>query len=106
MGTHNKDVICSIDYETTDVFPAGSERAIERYNITGIEKFAKQMEEKGLNLPKVSLQYELSSSGVIRLVKAEATVEETVVEDNETEAVLVDTKENDTEKVADDAADV
>jgi len=106
--THDKDVLCSIDYENEAVLPVGSELSLARYNITGLEKFAKEMEEKGLNKPKVSLQYELSSSGLTELVKAEATVEEIVtveedvlVDDNETETESVtidgDAKENDAE---------
>merc|ERR1711933_548509 len=107
--THDKDVLCSIDYENEAGLPVGSELSLARYNITGLEKFAKEMEEKGLNKPKVSLQYELSSSGLTDLVKAEATVEEMItveedvlVDDNETETESVtvdgDAKETETEK--------
>lgn len=60
---------------------------LERYNITGIAEFAAEMKEKELGMPKVSLQFELSTSGITRLVKAEAAVEETymVMEDEEVE---------------------
>ena len=44
--------------------------------MSGIEEFAKEMEEKGLGKPKVSLHFELSASGITDLVKAEAAVEE------------------------------
>merc|ERR1712238_653032 len=44
--------------------------------VSGISAFAKEMEEKGLGKPKVSLQFELSRSGTTELIKAEALVEE------------------------------
>lgn len=65
--------------------------SIVRYNITGIEDFAKEMEEKKLGTPKVSLQFELSQSGITSLVKAEATVEEVYTVEEEVE---VDEEEN------------
>lgn len=65
---------------------------IVRYNVTGVETFAKEMGDKGLGKPKVSLHFELSSSGISRLIKAEASVEETVVVQ---EAVEVDEDEED-----------
>lgn len=60
------------------------------------------MKAKDLGLPKISLQFELSNSGITRLVKAEAAVEEivTVVEEEE-----VDDDDNSTEPAV-DAADV
>lgn len=49
------------------------------FNITGIAKFAKEMAEKGLGKPKVTLQFELDSSGMCNLIKAEVTAEEMVL---------------------------
>ena len=43
------------------------------------------MESKGLGKPKVSLQFELSNSGICQLVKAEAAVEETYMGEVEVE---------------------
>jgi len=84
--THDKDVHCAIDYEEgSEMLPTGTELAIERYNITGVETFAKEMEEKGLGKPKVSLQFELSSSGITQLIKAEAAVEEIYTVEEEVE---------------------
>ena len=74
-----------------------------RYNITGIAAFAAEMKDKGLGVPKVSLQFELSNSGITQLVKAEAAVEETymgeeVIEvDDDSEDVNVTSEENVTE---------
>lgn len=58
---------------------------LQRYNIKGVAAFAKEMEEKGLGKPKVSLQFELSTSGITELVKAEAAVEETYTVEEEVE---------------------
>ena len=73
---------------------------MQRYKVTGVADFAKDMEEKGLGKPKVSLQFELSSSGMTSLIKAEAVVEETYtveeeveIEDDEEESGEEDTKE-------------
>ena len=60
-------------------------KPLQRYNISGVEEFAKEMEEKGLGSPKVSLQFELSSSGICQLIKAEAAVEETYTVEEEEE---------------------
>jgi hypoxia up-regulated 1 len=82
---HDKDVHCALDYEESELLPSGTELALERYNITGVADFAKEMEEKKLGTPKVSLQFELSSSGITSLVKAEASVEETYTVEEEVE---------------------
>jgi len=58
---------------------------LQRYNITGVAEFAKEMEEKGLGKPKVSLQFEMTQSGISQLVKAEAAVEETYTVEEEEE---------------------
>merc|ERR1712176_1703248 len=74
--THDQDVHCSLDYAEPDTLPEGAKTELQRYKISGVADFAKEMEEKGLGKPKVSLQFELSSSGTTSLVKAEAAVEE------------------------------
>ncbi len=51
------------------------------------------MAAKGLGKPKVSLQFELSQSGITRLVKAEAAIEETVI--IQEEVVVKDDEAND-----------
>jgi hypothetical protein len=55
------------------------------------------MNEKNLGPPKVSLQFELSSSGITRLVKADAAVEETYTVTEEEE---VDDEEADVNETA------
>jgi hypoxia up-regulated 1 len=83
--THDQDVHCSLDYAEPESLPEGAKPELQRYKITGISEFAKEMEEKGLGKPKVSLQFELSSSGITALVKAEAAVEETYTVTEEVE---------------------
>jgi len=56
------------------------------------------MEEKGLGTPKVSLQFELSLSGVTQLVKAEAAVEEIVTVQEEIEVEVDDDEEGEEEE--------
>merc|ERR1712038_2231080 len=67
--THDQEISCSLDY-IEDSIPEGTSSSIEKYNVTGIVAFAKEMEEKGLSKPKISLQFELSSSGIVKLIKA------------------------------------
>mmetsp|Transcript_14708 Transcript_14708/g.16217 ORF Transcript_14708/g.16217 Transcript_14708/m.16217 type:complete len:932 (-) Transcript_14708:46-2841(-) len=103
--THDKDVHCAIDYEEdSETLPSGTELAIERYNITGVEAFAKEMEEKGLGKPKVSLQFELSSSGITQLIKAEAAVEETYTVEEEVEIEEEEEEAKDGEETKEEAA--
>jgi len=83
--THDRDVHCDLDYVKDDNLPEGTELPIARYNITGIAEFAGEMAKKELGRPKVSLQFELSASGITALVRAEASVEETYMAEEEIE---------------------
>merc|ERR1711937_550575 len=110
--THDQDVHCSLDYADPDMLPEGAKKELQRYKIKGVAAFAKEMEEKGLGKPKVSLQFELSSSGTTSIVKAEAAVEETYTveveveleDDEETEASSNETSASD-EKNSENEAD-
>lgn len=102
--THDKDVNCAMSYAESDILPEGTEEEIVRYNITGVAKFASEMAEKGLNKPKVSLQFELSTSGITKLVKAEAAVEEMVIIKEEVE-VEEDEKEDEKEAKTEETAE-
>merc|ERR1712038_66797 len=95
--THDQEISCSLDY-IEDSIPEGTSSSIEKYNVTGIVAFAKEMEEKGLSKPKISLQFELSSSGIVKLIKAEGAVEETYTV---TEEVEVDDEEAEEEEAKD-----
>ena len=107
--THDQDVHVSLDYSDPEKLPIGAKAELQRYKVSGVSAFAKEMEEKGLGKPKVSLQFELSQSGTTALIKAEAAVEETYtveveveIDDEETAASfnetssLEDDKENKT----------
>merc|ERR1711862_460885 len=94
--THDRDVHCALDYEDTEDIPTGTNLAIEQYNISGVSEFAAEMEEKGLGKPKVSLQFELSLSGITRLIKAEAAVEELYTVEEEVEVDDDDAEDNET----------
>ena len=80
--THDQDVHAGLRYVDTKDEP------LEKYNVSGIAEFAKEMEAIGK--PKVSLQFELSSSGITSLVKAEAAVEETYTVQEEVEIDVED----------------
>jgi hypoxia up-regulated 1 len=99
--THDQDVHCSLDYVPDNLLPKGTKPNIESYNITGVAEFAKEMEEKQLGKPKVTLQFELSLSGITSLIRAEATVEETYIVEEEEE---VEDDES-TEETAENATD-
>ena len=58
---------------------------IEQYDVSGIAEFAKEMAEKELGTLKASLQFELDTSGLTQIVKAEAVVEEIVMVNEEVE---------------------
>mmetsp|Transcript_23165 Transcript_23165/g.34484 ORF Transcript_23165/g.34484 Transcript_23165/m.34484 type:complete len:958 (-) Transcript_23165:52-2925(-) len=83
--THDQEIACSLDYVQGESIPEGTSPSIQKYNVTGIVAFAKEMEEKGLSKPKISLQFELSSSGIVKLIKAEGAVEETYTVKEEVE---------------------
>jgi len=76
--THDTDVHCAVRYDEDDLLPVGTEHSIANYEISGIEAFAKEMDEKQLGKPKVTMQFELSGSGICTLLRAEAAVEEMV----------------------------
>lgn len=83
--SYDKDVHVEVNYEESETLPIGTGLSIEQYDITGIAEFSKEMADKDLGTPKVSLQFELDTSGLTRLVKAEAVVEEVVMVDEEIE---------------------
>jgi len=97
--THDHEIACDVDYVAdSEYLPEGTSSSIEKYNVTGVEAFAKEMSEKGLGKPKVSLQFELSISGIVRLVKAEAAVEETYTVSEEVEVDDEETADEGDEK--------
>lgn len=87
--THDRDVHCALDYLPGPPLPDGTPTAVERYNVSGVSSFARDMIAKNLTAtkPKVSLQFELGTSGVAGLVRAEASMEETYMVEEEIEVV-------------------
>merc|ERR1711871_1041153 len=86
---HDKDILCTLQYDKHSMskFPEGVNRQLGGYHVTGIEKFANG-DLKHLGKPKVQLTFYLDHNGILQLVKAEATLEETIMpkEENETAA--------------------
>ena len=95
--THDQEIACSLDY-LEDGVPEGTSPSIEKFNITGIVAFAAEMEKKGLSKPKISLQFELSSSGIVNLIKAEGVVEEKYMVTVEEEVEIDDEEEEETKE--------
>lgn len=90
---HDKDILCTLQYDkhSKSKFPEGVNRQLGGYHITGIEKFANG-ELKHLGKPKVQLSFYLDHNGILKLQKAEATLEEIIVpkEENVTDANTTD----------------
>ena len=87
--THSQNIHCGLDYIEHELLPVGTELGLVRYNITGVPEFMSDIHTQ-YNLsstikPKISLQFELSTSGLVSLIKAEAAVEETYTVQEEVE---------------------
>ena len=94
--THTHNIHCGLDYLESDVLPPGTELGLVRYNITGVPEFMTEIQTQ-YNLttkPKISLQFELSTSGLVSLIKAEAAVEETYTVQEEIEVDEDDNNNN------------
>eukprot|EP00968_Pinguiococcus_pyrenoidosus_P009144 scaffold707_cov240-Pinguiococcus_pyrenoidosus.AAC.12 len=76
--TRDHDLFIKVFYDVGEGsrFPAGVDQVLGTYNVTGVAGFAKEMADKGLDAPKISLTFRLQPSGVMVLERAEATVEE------------------------------
>jgi len=110
--SYEKDVHVEVNYEESETLPIGTGLSIEQFDVTGVAVFAAEMKKKELGIPKVSLQFELDTSGLVSLIKAEAVVEETImveeeveIEDDEEDAKTEDTKADETKSDEDAKAD-
>lgn len=75
---HDQDILCRVEYDSTKAgndLPEGTSNLLAVYNITGIAEFAEENAGKGLGPPKIHLSFNLDSSGLVLLSKAEATIE-------------------------------
>jgi hypoxia up-regulated 1 len=108
--THDQNIHCGLDYISNDLLPVGTELGLVRYNITGIPEFLQELLDRNVTggssnnnntstsssasvgsiKPKISLQFELSTSGLVALVKAEAAVEETYTVQEEVDDDVVE----------------
>jgi hypoxia up-regulated 1 len=85
---HDRDIMCEVSYAQDEpgfeLLPQGTPKLIAQYNITGVSEVMKAMTTKGYKTcgldgstkPKMTLHFKLDSSGIVRLVKAEATCEQ------------------------------
>lgn len=83
---YDQDIQCRIEYSDSDtsVLPPGTDSLVATYNITGVADFARENAPKGLGVPKVHLSFGLDGSGLIQLLKAEATLELPAIPEAET----------------------
>jgi len=72
---YDHDIVCKLEYDDSISLPAGTDKLIAVFNITGISSFAKEYALKSKTSPKVHLSFNLDNSGMVNLVKSEATVE-------------------------------
>lgn len=89
---YNKDILCKLFYDNSNShveeggvdsskqvhvpLPDGVDHLIMQYNITGISKFVNELSVLGYGdnvEPKVHLSFVIDGSGIVELVKAEAT---------------------------------
>jgi len=100
--TYDQNVACRIVYENPEELPEGSIPIIASYNITGIDDFAKECEEKGLGKPQVQLTFKLDDYGMVVLQKAEALFKEEIPPEPEpepeAESEIEDGETSDSEK--------
>jgi len=108
---YGQDISCKIQYDTEAAeggipLPQGTSPNIAAYNITGVAAFARE-NDAGLGTPKVHLSFGLDSSGIVSLLKAEATLE--LPEEKEVEEVEAEAETDSAADAADtdatDAAD-
>merc|ERR1712050_489978 len=79
MGT--RDFLCQIFHDKPDSLPEGSSADLVNYNVTGLSALLVDPKNEDLLVfenktqkPRVSLHFSLDSSGIVRLVSAEAVL--------------------------------
>ena len=85
--THDRDFAVTLKYDSHSKAPMDESigNVFREFNITGLEKFANG-DKKHLGTPQVELVFQLDSDGVPMITKAEAKLEEIVIEPVEEEA--------------------
>merc|ERR1712166_1515793 len=97
--SHDRDFTVTLKYDSHTKAPMDETigNVFREFNITGLEKFAKG-DKKHLGVPQVELVFQLDANGVPIITKAEAKLEEIVIEvPKEKETEEKDVKEEDKE---------
>jgi hypothetical protein len=83
-----------------EVFAGEDEVLLSTFTINGIDEIAESdlQKKEGVTKPKVSLQFELTRSGLVQLNKAEAKVEETYYVEPARNATRKNSSANETEE--------
>lgn len=102
--THDKNIHCSVNYLDCEMLPPGTEKSLARYKISGVSAMVKELSHLD-SKPKVSLQFELTSSGLMELVKAEAVMEEIVIVQEEVEVDDEDDNAEESDESKEEVAD-
>lgn len=80
---HDKDMLCSVFYDSTHSLPVSTSASLGNFHVTGLTQLvadqAALLSASGQK-PKVSLSFQLTSSGLLEPVSAEAVIEEAVKE--------------------------
>ncbi|GLE01445.1 hypothetical protein PINS_up010275 [Pythium insidiosum] len=100
---HSKDISATFRYDKPSALPKGASSHIAKLNITGIEEFAAKFADKQLGEPKITLSFELDGSGIAKIAKAEATLEEEYEVEVEVKKEKKDKKKSSKKKKEDDA---
>jgi len=99
--TYDQNVACRVVYANPEDLPDKSVPVITAFNVTGIDKFAKELEQKGLGKPKVQLTFKLDEFGMVVLSKAEALFKEELTPEPEPEPEPEVEPEEESEKETD-----
>jgi hypoxia up-regulated 1 len=80
---HDKDMLSTAFYDSQQHLPQSTSASLGSYQVTGLSKLvadqAALLSASGQK-PKVSLSFQLTSSGLLEFVSAEATIDESVKE--------------------------
>ena len=113
--THAKDFLCTLRYDQgkkeAGHLPPGTNREIQVYDVSGIEKLVADKKYADFGTPKINLSFLLDSMGFVGLVKAEAVFEKIIEEEPEPEPAAdadadadADAEKKDEKDEGDDAA--
>ena len=72
---HDRDFTCVLQHESAETLPEGTAAHIAHFNISGVEAAASARPDGNItkDKPKVHLTFAMDPSGIVELMKAEAT---------------------------------